>query len=233
MPKRGVNVDGPSVRAALRRDLLPLLRVLRGGPDAISRADVRIPDARGIALDAFVAVAVLGYRYHPEGDDERTPPTRSAFLEHRGGRGGAIRRLYLADLFDDRDEYAYPAPGLLPTSTRTQLARAVRRALLTALPAAHEAGRAFRAALGHEGTRAFGTARAIALTWRQHELPDVSGATTVRPYVEATAPYVPPIPLNDRVYPPLPCLATARLPVRRGVARALWDGAAVPGSGRG
>ena len=200
MPTKGRDVDGQIVRAALRRDLLPLLQVLRAGPGTIGRADVRIPDARGIALDAFVAVAALGYRYHPETDDGRTPPTRSAFLEHRAARGGATRRLYLADLFDDRDEHVYPAPGLPPTSTRTQLARAVRRAILTALPAAHEAGRAFRAALGHEGTRAFGTARAIALTWRRHELPDVSGAVAVRPFVEAIAPYVPPAPLNDRAY---------------------------------
>ena len=200
MPSKRHDVDGQIVRAALRRDLLPLLQVLRAGPDAVRRAEVRIPDARGIALDAFVAVAALGYRYHPETDDERTPLTRSAFLQHRGARDGASRRLYLADLFDDRAEHVYPAPGLLPTSSHMHLARAVRRAILTALPAAHEAGRAFRAALGHEGTRAFGTARAIALTWRLHELPDVSGAPFVRPHLEATAPYVPPALPNDRVY---------------------------------
>jgi hypothetical protein len=171
----GHDVDGQAVRAALQRDLLPLLRVLRGGPDAIRRTDVRIPDARGIALDAFVAVAALGYRYHPETDDERAPLVRSAFLEHQRAPDGATRRLYLADLFADRDAYPYPAPGLLPTSSHVPLARAIRRAILTALPAAHDAGRAFRAALEHEGTRAFGTARAIALTWRHHKLPDCSG----------------------------------------------------------
>ena len=200
MSKQGRNVDGRTVRAAIERDLLPLLRVLRGGPDAIRRADVRIPDARGIALDAFVAVAALGYRYHPETHDERRRPMRSAFLEHRRAADGAVRRLHLADLFDDRDEYAYPAPGLLPTSSHTHLARAVRRAILAALPAEHDAGRAFRAALVHEGTRAFGTARAIALTWRHHELPDVSGVPVVRLHVEATAPYVSPVPLHDRVH---------------------------------
>jgi hypothetical protein len=201
MPETEHHVDSQAARAALQRDLPPLLRVLRGGPDAIRRAEVRIPDARGIALDAFVAVAALGYRYHPETDDERAPPVRSAFLEHRRAPDGASRRIYLADLLDDRDAYTYPAPGLLPTSSRMPLARAIRRAILTALPAAHEAGRAFRAALDHEGTRAFGTARAIALTWRHHELPDCSGAPTVRLYLKATAPYVPPAPpLNDWTY---------------------------------
>jgi hypothetical protein len=199
MRKEGRDVDGQAVRAALQRDLLSLLRVLRGGPDAIRRAEVRIPDARGIALDAFVAVAALGYQYRPETDDERAPPVRSAFLEHRRAPDGATRRFYLADLFDDRAASTYPAPGLLPTSSRMSLARAIRRAMLTALPAAHEAGRAFRAALAHEGIRAFGTARAIALTWRHHELPDCSGAPAVRLYLKAIAPYVPPAPpLNDR-----------------------------------
>ena len=199
-PMQARTMDGPTVRAALERDLLPLLRVLRGGPHAIRRADVRIPDARGIALDAFVAVAALGYAYHPETHDERLPSMRSAFLEHGRAADGTTRRIHLADLFDDRAEYVYPAPGLLPTSSHTHLARAVRRAILAALPAEYEAGRAFRAALVLEGTRAFGTARAIALTWRDHELPDVSSAPVVRLHVEATAPYVSPAPLNDRVH---------------------------------
>jgi hypothetical protein len=114
MPKSGHDVDGQAVRALLQRDLLPLLRVLRGGPDAIRRADVRIPDARGMALDAFVAVAALGYRYHPETDDERALPVRSAFLEHRRAPDGATRRVYLPGLLDDRDAYTYPAPACRP-----------------------------------------------------------------------------------------------------------------------
>lgn len=145
-----------------------------------SRSSIRVPETPGLGLDMLVGAAVLGYSlvlYDPE-DPEGCPR-----LERRGQHGLAFLPFFIPQAIK---EPTYPGFGLLPTSTSPTLASAVWDALHRAMDSRGEAASRLREEKPEGNHSPFGIARAIVSTWREFDLPDVSGDPAIQERLKAT-----------------------------------------------